>query len=1360
MLIPPGSDGRIPVAAIASTGGGRRAAAILAHMMMLSGRTVGVAMRTGAFVAGQQAGNKGVTSAAAARMVLSDPAVEIAILETRFDEIVQTGVGCDVFSVCAMLDARNRPAQLPDDETYAGLLDRFVTAARDSVVLNADDAKCRQMAKSHPSIRFWYVTENSDNAFVREHVQNGGPACIAQTVEGELSLALYIDGELALAVPAKDIPINASQNERRRIIRQALYATALASCLGADIAGIELGLKTLSHGVLSEPLRAQIVNGPACKLLAGEFREAKVGRHLANILSAMARKDKSIIALLDTDRGVGDTNTGFGLGSPADIDLYVCRDKETKDRLAAAGVSRHRINVAVDEAGVIAHALSAAAPIDIVGVLCDDLDRALQRIDCFRESVIDARNGKPAQLSTDSQTADTEPPLARLTRAAGHSMRTKAVEPAGSLGAAMASEGADTVRSEGQATPAPSQSQAPVATSPASKAEGDKEPLWALPELQTIMGGKWLKRPPEGAVGTGANYYAGQVEPGDVAFTTEPIAWQSSKYRNTNEAIPTLFANGAAAVVASQISAKYEGDQPVLLVDDTRLALDLFGKAARDRLTGKVIAVTGSAGKTTTKEFTHFLLSRQGKTKSSRKNYNHGPGVPLMLAETPPDVRFGVYEFAVDMPKVTAKKAQILRPHVAVITNIYADHLHLYKTLENLADQKCLLFEGLEPGGTTVLNRDSPLFQRLLDNAQKKGVVNVLTFGEAPESQFRLLNAELSVDGSHAVASILDERVEFEVPQPGAYMIMNCLAALAALHAAGGDWRKAVNDVVDLPRLGQRNERYILTFDDGTGELIDDTFSANPASAEAGLSVLKMMRPSPGGRRIAVMGEIKELGENSPKFHAGLAPAVKDAGVDILFTIGADIKPLRDALGPDIPGQHSEDPRAIAVAVAQTLGPGDIVWVKGSRRTPAQLEHIIDTIMDAARETRVLAPSAPDTAASTPRSARAVTEPPPAQPMDAVPTTNYAGPKSPRLLKSGKNGARLEILFLGDTGFGENYQESREARGVENILKTRGYDAPLAELSNLLHSADLVVANLETPVTDLKVSPFAGKKSWVHWADTEKTPTHLLANNIKVVGLANNHTFDYGAAGFDQTLAVLKERGLTAFGAGADLEAAGRPFVIKADMAGRPFELAVIATFETPARKEASHHAYATNRRGGLNPLDATTIGRSIDEVKNALPDALVMVFPHWGQNYKWCTKRQTHLAGELLSAGADVIVGHGAHMVQEIEKQGDRWVVYSLGNFMFNSAGRYAQFNAPPYSLVARLAIEPKGDGMAKRLQLLPIVTDNRITDFRPRPATEAEFDELTTLLKQRFPTPDTFDDMVQRGCDATGHFYLELSL
>ncbi len=327
-----------------------------------------------------------------------------------------------------------------------------------------------------------------------------------------------------------------------------------------------------------------------------------------------------------------------------------------------------------------------------------------------------------------------------------------------------------------------------------------------------------------------------------------------------------------------------------------------------------------------------------------------------MLAETPPATRFGVYEFSVDLPRVTEKKAAIIRPHVVVITNIHPDHLQFYGTLERLTDQKCLLFKSLEPDGVVILNRDAALFERQVDNAEKAGVRNIITFGLHEQADMKATACTLQPDSSAVTVVFQENEVSFQVNQPGEHIVLDCLCALAAVHAAGGNWLRAADDIAGSPILGRRNEQLSIEIPGGQITLIDDTFSANPASIKAGLGVIGLTEPSPGGRRIAVIGEIKELGETSPQLHTDLAPHVLHAGIDVLFTVGRDLEGIWTALPEKMPGRHSEDPERIARAVVKEVRAGDIVWVKGSRRSAANLEKILSAIKGAGKnvpQTRV-----------------------------------------------------------------------------------------------------------------------------------------------------------------------------------------------------------------------------------------------------------------------------------------------------------------------------------------------------------------------------------------------------------------------
>lgn len=353
------------------------------------------------------------------------------------------------------------------------------------------------------------------------------------------------------------------------------------------------------------------------------------------------------------------------------------------------------------------------------------------------------------------------------------------------------------------------------------------------------------------------------------------------------------------------------------------------------------------------------------------------------------------------------------------------------------------------------------------------------------------------------------------------------------------------------------------------------------------------------------------------------------------------------------------------------------------------------------------------------------------------------------------NTPRLEILFVGDTSFGESYQERYARRGGENILETRGYDYPMAKVAPVLRDVDLVIANLETPVTDLKTSPFKGQKPYIHWTDVRRAPPQLLKNNIRTVSLANNHAFDYGVEGFEQTLRVLGDNGFAVFGGGGNEYDASKPLIIDATIGDHHLRTAVFAAFDA-SRKSLRKFGLVARRDGaGLSTLDPLRIGAQIRELRAEDPEIFCIAFPHWGPNYKWRTDRQSVLADQLLKAGVDLILGHGAHMLQEIEYRNGRWVVFSLGNFVFNSAGRYEKMNAAPFSLLAKLVAVPDVSGLTLSLKLYPIVTDNKLTGYQTRFVDKEEFAQFRELLATESAST-TFDRF---GHDGVGR-YLELQL
>ena len=337
------------------------------------------------------------------------------------------------------------------------------------------------------------------------------------------------------------------------------------------------------------------------------------------------------------------------------------------------------------------------------------------------------------------------------------------------------------------------------------------------------------------------------------------------------------------------------------------------------------------------------------------------------------------------------------------------------------------------------------------------------------------------------------------------------------------------------------------------------------------------------------------------------------------------------------------------------------------------------------------------------------------------------------LLTSCANAAEFtqaDILFLGDTSFGENYQEKLD----ENILETEGYDYSLQQFTRLLDGTELVVSNLETPLTNLDESPLEDQKSYVHWSDIEAATEAFKRANISVFSLANNHSMDYGEEGLEQTLEVLEENDMTAFGAGLDADQAIEPYIYD--------DIAIIAGYEFNKTYDEEYDFYADENKAGVNQLSLETLQEQIQD----LSDYFVVIFPHWGDNYTEATTEQKELAHQLIDAGADLILGHGAHVMQEVEIYNDKWIVYSIGNFMFNSPGRYERYDVDPYSLMARILIL----GQRKYLQLYPIFTDNLVTNYQSRFVDETEFDEIYE---------DIFQEGMKAGKNSYG-YYIRVSL
>jgi UDP-N-acetylmuramoyl-tripeptide--D-alanyl-D-alanine ligase len=450
-------------------------------------------------------------------------------------------------------------------------------------------------------------------------------------------------------------------------------------------------------------------------------------------------------------------------------------------------------------------------------------------------------------------------------------------------------------------------------------------PLWTAPALAAVAGGSWVTGAPEDMAVYGIELMPGRVGTGDLFIVTSRARW-GGKYADTLGSLPALRRKAAAAMT-DRLPEEPPPDLPLLRVANTRQSLTRLAEFARARLAGRVIGVTGSVGKTTTREMLYHALGRQGRASATQANSNTSPGVALSVARTPAEADFAIYELA---HGALARKSQISRPHVALITEVTLAHLDDFPTLDAIADHKAEIFDGLEPGGTAILNRDSRTFDRLQGHLDRREIANRLTFGRRAEADMRLLQCQAQDGGSRLDAEFKGERAAFRLPVAGLHMAMNAIAALAGIAALGGDWRRAAADLEDFAAADGRMAEIALPVPGGRVRLIDDAFNASPASMAAALSTMAAMTPPPGGRRIAVLGEMKELGAEAESLHAALAAPVLSAGLSRVFTLGEAMQVLRRALPEDLLAPHARSVDELEGLLRAALAPGDIVLVKGS----------------------------------------------------------------------------------------------------------------------------------------------------------------------------------------------------------------------------------------------------------------------------------------------------------------------------------------------------------------------------------------------------------------------------------------------
>ncbi len=414
--------------------------------------------------------------------------------------------------------------------------------------------------------------------------------------------------------------------------------------------------------------------------------------------------------------------------------------------------------------------------------------------------------------------------------------------------------------------------------------------------------------------------------------------------RDGHDFVEAALTKGAvAAVVGRDRAPRFAAGLPLLIVDDTQAALEALGRRARERSAARVVAVTGSVGKTGTKEALRLALEDQGPTAASVKSYNNQWGVPLSLARMAPDARFGVFEVGMNHPGEIAPLARLVRPDVALITTVEPVHLGHFPSIVAIADAKAEIFDGMT-AGTAVLNRDNPFYHHLAQAARARGVRRVVGFGAHPDATVRLIAAEIGAEASHITAMVGRERVTYVLNVPGKHWVSNSLGVLAVLDALGADVAAGARSLARLAPLPGRGERHRVNLGCGDLVVIDESYNCSPAALKAALQVLESAIPVRGGRRIAVLGDMAELGDQAPSMHAAFAACAKSKGIDLVFTVGKHMAHLRDALAPAMRAGHAADADGILGAVIEEVRAGDVVLVKGSR--VIGLERVVAALID------------------------------------------------------------------------------------------------------------------------------------------------------------------------------------------------------------------------------------------------------------------------------------------------------------------------------------------------------------------------------------------------------------------------------
>lgn len=430
------------------------------------------------------------------------------------------------------------------------------------------------------------------------------------------------------------------------------------------------------------------------------------------------------------------------------------------------------------------------------------------------------------------------------------------------------------------------------------------------------------------------------IAPGDLF-----IALKGPNHDGHDHLIAARDRGAAAAVVAD--AAKAPEGLATLAVGDTLGAMIDLAAAARTRMRGKVIAITGSVGKTGTKEGLALAFGALGKTHATLGNLNNEIGLPLTMDRMPEDTDFAVLEMGMNHPGEIQPLSDLARPDVAIITTVQPVHLEYFDGIQGIADAKAEIFSGVAKDGFAILPRDHPLFHHLRERALAAGIdaTRVIGFGSHPDAQVRLLRSQPTATGSRVTAVTGGDTLVYDISLPGEHWAINSLAILATVRCLEGDLDRATKTLAAWRPSKGRGQQFKIHLAGGESfTLVDESYNASPPAMRAAIKVLSSIAPAETGRRIAVLGDMLELGADAPSLHAALATSIEENKIDMVFTAGPNMAHLNKALPAHLKTTHAADSDTLVTPVTDFIRPGDVVLVKGS--LGSRMASVVNALTD------------------------------------------------------------------------------------------------------------------------------------------------------------------------------------------------------------------------------------------------------------------------------------------------------------------------------------------------------------------------------------------------------------------------------